>query len=215
MPNDTDHAIRLERLERIENFLDSRFPEWNNTKPTPAPHPLAGLEYQHLDAKEDPSFAEYWYSPEPCTIEFLLEGYAIRAWRDSTTHAPVPLWQVAKRLGVEHPLAGLEYEDEEMGTYSWIACDSKSAMIADYRPYKFRDSTTHAPVPLWEVAKRLGKEHPAPGFRIGDLVEVVEPMRPWFEAGERFVVHLVDGEYIIRRDKMMIASEQVRLISRP
>jgi hypothetical protein len=104
MPNDTDHAIRLERLERIENFLDSRFPEWNNTKPTPAPHPLAGLEYQHLDAKEDPSFAEYWYSPEPCTIEFLLEGYAIRAWRDSTTHAPVPLWQVAKRLGVEHPV---------------------------------------------------------------------------------------------------------------
>lgn len=33
--NDTDHAIRLDRIRRIEAFLDSRFPEWN--APTPAP----------------------------------------------------------------------------------------------------------------------------------------------------------------------------------
>jgi hypothetical protein len=155
MPNDTDHAIRLERLERIENFLDSRFPEWNNTKPTPVPHPLAGLEWRVNGGP--------WYPGHIWEVDWDWNY----EWRDSITHARVPLSEVARRLGVKPS--------------SEVECKTK----------------------------------PATDFRVGDLVEVVQPMRPWFEAGERFVVHLVDGEYIIRRDKMMIASEQVRLISRP
>jgi hypothetical protein len=227
-------------IDRLIAEIEAEF-----DKPTPAPHPLAGLEYQHLDAKEDPSFAEYWYSPEPCTIEFLLEGYAIRAWRDSTTHAPVPLWQVAKRLGVEHPVPPkVRWTDVEWshasedfwqaagwgGTqYSW-----KIEMAGKYENhYKFRLTAQydHQEITCAQFREILGREDkpasevecktkPAPDFRVGDLVEVVDaPDKSfwgcWFHTGERFVVSKVHGDTVRSHHDLWIGSNAIRLISRP
>lgn len=56
-----------------------------------------------------------------------------------------------------HPLAGVGHESEEMGTYWWSRCCSRPAsQWWDYRAYNFPDSTTHAHIPLWEIARRLG-----------------------------------------------------------
>ena len=84
-------------------------------------------------------------------------------------------------------------------------------MNTEYRLARLEAAVFPQGVPASEVEC---KPSPAPDFRVGDLVEVVEKFGGWFYVGERFFVHQIEGDDIIRRDRMRIAAEQVRLIFR-
>lgn len=231
--NDTDHATRLARLERIEAFLDSRFPEWNATKPTPAPHPLAGLEYQSFLVPPGGNWTP---------ADFFDEGVwkdqytnSVRC-RDATTHAPVSLWQVAKRLGVEHPVPeGVRWTDVEYTYFGpdygdgWGHCsraaprDRWGVPGDDKYDYRLTAQYDHQPITYAQFREILGREdkvETSHDFRVGDLVEVVDaPERSfwgcWFRTGERFVVDAIDGSAVRSHHDLWIGSNAVRLISRP
>lgn len=132
-----------ERLSRMEARVSALEP---GGEPEPAQHPLAGLEYQWTRMAVD----GVWTDPTDISVPALREQYAHElVWRDSTTHAPVPLWQVAKRLGVERPVpdavrwTDVEYEHKHSG--EWIPCDGsymqlqKSEWESDaYHPHSLR-----------------------------------------------------------------------------
>jgi hypothetical protein len=218
-------------IDRLIAEIEAEF-----DKPTPAPHPLAGLEYE---GKGMPG--KWFVTGDNGFFEQYPHAYMVRKWRDFTTHAPVPLWQVAKRLGVEHPVPNavrwtdVEWLNDDHNLWesattwpksSWISCNGGMDARRDYRLIaqydhqeityaQFRKILGREDKPASEVECKAATANDNPLYQVGDLVEVVEKFGPWFYVGERFFVHRVDGEYIIRRDKMMIASEQVRLISRP
>jgi hypothetical protein len=215
-------------IDRLIAEIEAEF-----DKPTPVPHPLAGLEW-HVDGGP-------WYPGHIWEVDWDWDY----EWRDSTTHAPVPLWQVAKRLGVEHPVPdavrwtdveythfGPDYDDD------WELCKaavSKSSWgtESDERNRRFRLTAQydHQPISCAQFREILGREDkpasevecktkPAPDFRVGDLVEVVDaPDKSfwgcWFHTGERFVVSKVHGDTVRSHHDLWIGSNAIRLISRP
>jgi hypothetical protein len=94
-----------------------------------------------------------------------------KVWRDSTTHAPVPLWQVAKRLGVEHPVppevrwTDVEWLNDDHNLWesattwpksSWISCNGGMDARRDYRLTAQYD---HQPISCAQFREILGREN--------------------------------------------------------
>lgn len=154
--------------------------------PPPAPHPLAGLEFRWTDS-------DVWRRPDKYTVVEWLDpveqdepcDYTGAFWRDSTTHAPVPLWQVAKRLGVEHPVPAevrwtdVEYQNKEpRGTSAdtWRLCHNTCGKRlwgteSDRIEFAFRLTAAydHQPITYAQFREILAREDKVDQVEVTDV----------------------------------------------